>query len=58
MNDEKNIVAEKAFRFSLDIIEIKIRLNENRPFVFANQILRSSTSIGANIAEAQHAYSR
>ncbi len=34
------------------------QLNEGKKFVVANQLLKSATSIGANVFEAQHAESR
>jgi len=49
---------ELTFQFSLKIIEYSDLLNENRKFVFANQLLRSGTSIGANVREAQNAESK
>jgi four helix bundle protein len=33
-------------------------LNQKRQFVFSNQLLKSGTSIGANVYEAQYAESR
>ena len=49
---------ELTFQFSLKIISYSDLLNENRKFVFANQLLRSGTSIGANVREAQNAESK
>ncbi len=40
------------------IIEFSELLESNRKFVIAKQILRSGTSIGANIHEAQNAESK
>jgi four helix bundle protein len=42
----------------LDIIEYAELLEENRKFVLSKQLLRSGTSIGANIREAQSCESR
>ncbi len=56
MLDPKNsnsIIAVKAYQFSLDIITLyKYLCNEKREFVLSKQVLRSGTSIGANINEA------
>lgn len=47
-----------SFEFALDIIEFTELLEEKRKYVIANQILKSRTSIGANIREAQNAESK
>ena len=54
----KNIVLDKAVTFALSIIEFCELLEVNRKFVVANQLLKSGTSIGANLYEAQNAESR
>ena len=53
-------MAESKFRelsmdFSVDIINLVKYLKSNHETIIANQIGRSSTSIGANIHEAQYA---
>ena len=53
-----NIILEKSFRFALDIIEYCEKLEISKKFVIANQLLKSGTSIGANIREAQNAESK
>ena len=55
--ETRNIVLEKSFDFALNIIAYSERLEENRKYVIAKQILKSGTSIGANIREAQSAES-
>ncbi|MBK7232401.1 MAG: four helix bundle protein [Saprospiraceae bacterium] len=52
-----NLVLEKSFQFSLDIIKYVEKLEAERKFIVANQLLKSGTSIGANIFEAQDAES-
>lgn len=54
----KNVVLEKSVSFSLNLINYVELLEETKKFVQANQLLKSGTSIGANIAEAQNAESR
>lgn len=49
-----NILLDKSLQFSLDIIAYTEKLESLRKFAIANQLLRSGTSIGANIREAQH----
>ncbi|WP_318308341.1 four helix bundle protein [Flagellimonas crocea] len=46
------LIEEKSFQFSLSIIKLVKDLKSNKEFIFADQLLRSSTSIGANVAEA------
>ncbi len=56
-NEKKNIVLEKSFQLALKIINISTELiKTNR--VLADQILRSGTSIGANLNEAQAALTK
>ena len=55
----KSIAYSKALLFGKRIVYLSRHLSgEHREYVLANQILRSGTSIGANIAEARHAISR
>lgn len=57
-NDRRNVVAERSVAFSLGIIRFTEVLEQDRKFVIAKQLLRSATSIGANIFEAQNAESK
>lgn len=57
-DDKENIIVKLTFDFSLDIMEFAEELESKRKFVFANQILKSGTSIGANVSEAQNAESK
>lgn len=57
-NDRKNVIVEKVLNFSLQIIKYSEALEQDRKFVIAKQLLRSGTSIGANVFEAQNAESR
>jgi len=50
----RNEILELSFEFALDIIEFAEQLEEKRKFVVANQILKSGTSIGASVREAQN----
>ncbi len=54
----ENIVRKKSFSFALKIIDLYRFLVQKREYVLSRQILRSGTSIGANIEEAQAAVSR
>ncbi len=53
-----NRIVDLTFSFSLKIIKFTERLEENRKFAIANQLLRSGTSVGANIREAQNCESK
>lgn len=56
--EEKSILYNKSFNFSLDIIKLYKNLKfTNHEYVLANQILRSGTSIGANISQSFSAQS-
>lgn len=54
----KNIIQEKSFTFSMDIIKLHNELLRNKEYVLGKQLLRSGTSIGANIEEALGASSK
>ena len=55
----ENIVEEKSFRFAVRIVHLHKHLCSNKKeYILSKQLLRSGTSIGANIAEAQQAQSR
>ena len=56
--ENENIILIKSIDFALDIINFCEILEEKRKFVIANQLLKSGTSIGANIHEAQNAESK
>ncbi len=56
---KENIVLEKSYEFALDIIYLFKDLTENkREYIMSKQILKSGTSIGANMHEADAAISR
>lgn len=57
MNDQ-NIVLEKSFNFALSIIELCKILMDHKEYVISRQLLKSGTSIGANIEEATAAFSK
>lgn len=46
------MVKKKSFAFALKIIEPSKILRNKKDYVFADQLLRSGTSIGANVCEA------
>ena len=56
--EQRNIVLDLSFEFALEIIRYCELLEEKKRYVLANQLLKSGTSIGANIREAQSAESK
>ncbi len=58
MKDSDNIIVKLTFEFALAIIEYCEALEKERRFVISNQLLKSGTSIGANVREAQNAESK
>ena len=54
---KKNEILDLSFDFALEIINLVKYLKVNKEFVMSNQLLRSGTSVGANITEAQAAQS-
>lgn len=54
----KNIILEKSLEFALEIIEYAELLEAQKKYVISHQLLKSGTSIGANINEAQSCESR
>jgi four helix bundle protein len=57
-NDKENLIVNLTIEFALFIMEFSERLEASRKYVIANQILKSGTSIGANVREAQNAESK
>ena len=55
---ERNEILDKSFKFSIRIVKLYCFLKDNKhEFVLSKQLLRSGTSIGANVNEAQAAQS-
>ena len=54
-----NTCVEKSFEFSVRVVNLyKYLTQEHKEYVLSKQLLRSGTSIGANIAEAQRGQSK
>ena len=54
-----NCIESKSFDFAVRIVNLYKHLTrEKKEFVLSKQLLRSGTSIGANISEAQHGQSK
>ena len=52
-----NAAYEKSFEFAVEIVREAKRLAGKRQYELASQLLRSGTSIGANLSEAEYAQS-
>ena len=58
-NKPDSIIAKKAYAFALNIVTLyKQLIEEKREYVLSKQLLRSGTSIGANVNEAICAQSK
>lgn len=56
---DNNILADKAISFAIRIVNCyKFLTEEEKEYIMSKQVLRSGTSIGANIHEAIHGQSR
>lgn len=54
----KNIIDDKSFEFAVRIVKLSNYLkNDKKEYTLSNQILKSGTSIGANVAESKNAQS-
>ena len=54
-----NIIKDKSFEFAIDIVNLYKELTYNKKeYVMSRQLLKSGTSIGANIREAEFAQSK
>ena len=59
MENKENVLKEKSYKFALRIVRLcKHLTEEKKEYILSKQILRSGTSIGANIAEGNQAQSK
>ena len=57
--ENENVIRDKSFQFAIRIVRLYQYLSDTKKeYTLSKQILRSGTSIGANVAEAQQAQSR
>lgn len=57
--DSKSVVADKSFAFAVRIVKLyKYLCDEKKEYVLSKQLLRSGTSIGANIQEGLNGQSK
>lgn len=55
---QDNLILKETFEFAIEIIKYSELLEKDKRFVIAKQLLRSGTSIGANVKEAQNSESK
>lgn len=55
---KENIIKFKSFSFALSIIKLYKELQSEHEYIISKQLLRSGTSIGANVTESEAAQSR
>lgn len=51
-------IKDRSFKFAVEIVRFCIRLKELRQYEISNQLIRSGTSIGANLREASNGYTK
>ena len=55
--EKKNVLADKSYQFALKIVLLCKDLTIQKEYILSRQLLKSGTSIGANVAEANGAIS-
>mgnify|MGYP006361731075 FL=1 len=55
---KNNLILLKSFEFAKKVVQYTEKLEEDRKYVIAYQLLKSGTWIGANIKEAQNSESK
>jgi four helix bundle protein len=58
MKKTGNLIVDLSFEFAIRIVAFTDILEQNKKFVVARQLLKSGTSIGANVHEAQNCESK
>ena len=56
---KKSVISKKSFAFAVRVVRLyQYLVKEKQEYVLAKQLVRSGTSIGANVEEAISAFSR
>lgn len=59
MTNKNSLIESKSYAFALRIIKLyKFLVSDSKEYVLSKQVLRSGTSIGAMVKEAEHAQSK
>lgn len=57
MSLSQSVIKNRTFEFAREIVKFTTQLKEDRHYEIARQLLKSGTSIGANVREAQRGVS-
>ena len=58
-NMDNNVLVDKSFQFAVRVVKLyRYLCDDKKEYVLSKQLLRSGTSIGANINESQEAQSK
>ena len=55
---KNNLIVDLTLEFAIEVVKYCESLESNKKYVIARQLLRSGTSIGASVREAQNAESK
>ncbi len=56
---KENVIKNKSFEFAIRIVKLyQFLISEKKEFVLSKQLLRSGTSVGAMVREAEHSESK
>ena len=56
---QNNVIVEKSLAFAIRIVKLcRILMEDKREYILSKQLMRSGTSIGANVREVLQAQSR
>ena len=55
---KENIIVDKSYRFAVEMTLVCNKLKEKKEYHLASQLMRSATSIGANVREATAAQTK
>jgi len=56
--EKQNIIKDKSYKFAIEIINTYKRMIEQNEYVLSKQLVKSGTSIGANVEEASAGQSK
>lgn len=57
-NQSQLPIKERSFKFAVEIVKYCNQLKKLKQFEISNQLIRSGTSIGANLREASNGYTK
>jgi len=55
---KENVIQVKSYSFSVKTVKLGYALFDKREFILSKQLIRSATSVGANVEEAIGAYTK